>query len=66
MFIVPLYAILQDRSEDARSRVIAANNIVNALFMAGGAGRSRRCSLAAWSMPGLYLARSASLNLVVA
>ncbi len=34
LFIVPLYAILQARSEEShRSRVIAANNIVNALFM---------------------------------
>jgi len=33
-FIVPLYALIQMRSdEDSRSRVIAANNIFNALFM---------------------------------
>ena len=38
LFIVPLYAILQHRSSDEdRSRVIAANNIVNALFMTVGA-----------------------------
>lgn len=35
--IVPLYAVLQDRSERTeRSRVMAATNIVNSGFMAGG------------------------------
>jgi 1-acyl-sn-glycerol-3-phosphate acyltransferase len=34
IFIVPLYTILQERSEaKTRSRVIAANNILNAVFM---------------------------------
>jgi len=34
LFIVPLYALIQQRSEpERRSRVIAANNILNALFM---------------------------------
>jgi acyl-[acyl-carrier-protein]-phospholipid O-acyltransferase/long-chain-fatty-acid--[acyl-carrier-protein] ligase len=38
IFTVPLYAILQSRSDAAeRSRVIAGNNIVNALFMVVGA-----------------------------
>lgn len=33
-FIVPLYALIQSRSEaSVRSRIIAANNIMNALFM---------------------------------
>ena len=37
-FVVPLYAIVQSRSDEAaRARVIAANNIVNALLMAGAA-----------------------------
>ena len=37
-FIVPLYTLIQQRSEDReRSRVIAANNILNALFMVGAA-----------------------------
>ena len=37
MVIVPLYAILQDyMPRDERSRTIAANNIVNSGFMAGG------------------------------
>jgi 1-acyl-sn-glycerol-3-phosphate acyltransferase len=38
LFIVPLYALIQSRAdEDSRSRVIAANNIFNALFMVGSA-----------------------------
>ncbi len=37
-FVVPLYALIQSRSaEEVRARVIAANNIMNALFMAAGA-----------------------------
>ena len=37
-FVVPLYAIIQSRSDEAsRARIIAANNIINALFMAGAA-----------------------------
>jgi acyl-[acyl-carrier-protein]-phospholipid O-acyltransferase/long-chain-fatty-acid--[acyl-carrier-protein] ligase len=38
LFCVPLYALLQHESEPAhRARVIAANNIVNALFMTAAA-----------------------------
>ncbi|MBM3617377.1 MAG: MFS transporter [Alphaproteobacteria bacterium] len=38
IYIVPLYAIMQERSDDAhRSRIIAANNVMNALFMVGSA-----------------------------
>ncbi|MDM8541875.1 MFS transporter [Desulfococcaceae bacterium HSG9] len=38
LYIVPLYALIQLRSEAAeRSRVIAANNILNALFMTAAA-----------------------------
>lgn len=37
-YIVPLFAMVQTRSApDARSRMIAANNILNALFMVGSA-----------------------------
>ncbi len=36
-YIVPLYALIQQRSDAShRSRVIAGNNIMNALFMVGG------------------------------
>jgi acyl-[acyl-carrier-protein]-phospholipid O-acyltransferase / long-chain-fatty-acid--[acyl-carrier-protein] ligase len=38
IYIVPLYAMVQDRAEDAyRSRAIACNNIINALFMVASA-----------------------------
>ena len=38
VFSVPLYAIIQDLSpKDSRARIIAGNNIVNALFMVAGA-----------------------------
>jgi 1-acyl-sn-glycerol-3-phosphate acyltransferase len=38
LYIVPLYALIQTRSNEAtRSRVIAANNILNAAFMVGSA-----------------------------
>jgi acyl-[acyl-carrier-protein]-phospholipid O-acyltransferase / long-chain-fatty-acid--[acyl-carrier-protein] ligase len=39
IFVVPLYAIIQRRSEEAaRARIIAVGNIMNALFMAVAAG----------------------------
>ncbi len=38
MYIVPLFALIQDRAEPSRrSRVIAANNIINAAFMVASA-----------------------------
>ena len=38
-YIVPLYALIQTRSAPShRSRIIAANNILNALFMVAAAG----------------------------
>lgn len=38
LYIVPLFALIQTRSDEAsRSRVIAANNILNAAFMVGSA-----------------------------
>jgi len=41
LFSVPLYAIIQEAAPDQRSRMIAANNIMNALFMVLGAGTRR-------------------------
>lgn len=36
LFVVPLYALLQESSDESiRSRVIACNNIINAIFMVG-------------------------------
>ena len=38
IYSVPLYALMQHRSpQDQRGRVISANNIMNAIFMVGGA-----------------------------
>ncbi len=38
IFIVPLYVLIQTRSApEHRARIIAANNVLNALFMVGGA-----------------------------
>ncbi len=39
MFVVPLHANIQSRTpDDRRARVIAANNVLNALFMVAGSG----------------------------
>lgn len=56
LFIVPLYAILQARSDVGhRSQMVAANNILNALFMvASGAGAAMALKLGA-SVPGIFL-----------
>lgn len=41
LFIVPLYALIQLRTpEDRRARIIAVNNIINAIFMVAGAALS--------------------------
>ena len=56
LYIVPLYAILQARSDDAeRSRMVAANNILNALFMVGGAAIAAAMLAAGVSIPVLFL-----------
>jgi hypothetical protein len=65
-FIVPLYALIQQRSEPAhRSRVIAGNNILNAAFMVASALLSILALRAGLSIPELLLA-TALLNLAVA
>ena len=54
-FIVPLYAMLQSRSAAAhRARVIAANNIMNALFMVAGALGAAGLLGAGLSIPALF------------
>lgn len=66
-YIVPLFALIQARSEPARrSRVIAANNILNALFMVVAAALSGvLLNKFGVSIPGLLLA-TALMNAVVA
>jgi len=55
-FVVPLYAIIQNRSEEAsRARIIAANNVVNALFMAGAAAVIAGLIAAGLDTPALFL-----------
>jgi acyl-[acyl-carrier-protein]-phospholipid O-acyltransferase/long-chain-fatty-acid--[acyl-carrier-protein] ligase len=56
IFVVPLYAIIQRRSdESARARIIAAGNIVNALFMTGAALVTALLLAAGLHTPDLYL-----------
>jgi 1-acyl-sn-glycerol-3-phosphate acyltransferase len=65
-YIVPLYALVQERSEPAyRSRIIAANNILNALFMVASAGLAIGLLAAGLSIPYLFLT-TAILNAVIA
>jgi hypothetical protein len=65
-FIVPLYALLQVRSAPAhRARIIAANNILNALFMVSGALGAAALLDAGLSIPALF-GLSAVANALVA
>ncbi len=65
LFIVPLYAILQSRSVEAyRSRVIAANNIMNALFMVAGALAATAMLAANFTVPAVFLALAVLNGLV--
>jgi 1-acyl-sn-glycerol-3-phosphate acyltransferase len=65
-YIVPLYALIQTRSEKShQSRVIAANNILNALFMVVSAGVSMLLFSFGLTIPQLFLA-TALFNAVVA
>ena len=65
-FIVPLYVLIQMRgAAEERARIIAANNIMNALFMVLGAGGAAALLAAGLSMPALF-ALAAVLNALVA
>ena len=65
-YIVPLYALIQERSEPAyRSRIIAANNILNAMFMVASAGIALALLKAGLSIPQLLLV-TGIMNAVVA
>jgi 1-acyl-sn-glycerol-3-phosphate acyltransferase len=55
-YIVPLYALIQERSEPAhRSRIIAANNILNAIFMVASAGMAIGLLKAGLTIPQVFL-----------
>ena len=65
-YIVPLYAMIQERSEPThRSRIIAANNIVNALFMVASAVIAIGLLQAGLSVVDLFLV-TALMNAAVA
>lgn len=64
-YIVPLYAFIQTHAEKSRqSRVIAANNILNAMFMVVSAGFSILLFKQGFSIPQLFMA-TAALNALV-
>ena len=65
LYIVPLYALIQTRSEKShQSRVIAANNIMNALFMVASAVFSILILNQQFSISALFLS-TALLNVIV-
>jgi 1-acyl-sn-glycerol-3-phosphate acyltransferase len=65
-YIVPLYALIQSRAERShQSRIIAGNNILNALFMVGSALMAIVLLKAGFSIPQIFLV-TALLNAVVA
>lgn len=66
-FSVPLYALVQTRSVlEYRSRMIAANNILNAIFMVASAAIAAFClEILHFSLPELFL-MMAVLNALVA
>jgi 1-acyl-sn-glycerol-3-phosphate acyltransferase len=66
-YSVPLYALIQTRCAPShRARIIAANNILNALFLILAAGLSAfALSALDWSIPQLFLA-TALVNILVA
>ena len=66
LFIVPLYSFVQLRTpKDKTSRVIAANNIINALFMVGGAGVAAGLLISGFDSHEIVLL-AGMLNIVVA
>lgn len=66
IYIVPLYTILQYRSEDThKARVIASNNIVNSLFMTVAAIATILMLALKFTIPQIFLL-VAIVNLVVA
>ncbi|HXI36177.1 MAG TPA: MFS transporter, partial [Burkholderiales bacterium] len=65
-YIVPLYAFIQTRSEAShRSRIIAANNILNAVFMVVAAGLAIALFAAGLRIPQLIVV-TALMNAAVA
>ena len=66
LYSVPLYALIQSRSQPThRARIIAANNILNSFFMIVSALMALGLTSAGVGIPGLFLT-TALLNIVVA
>jgi acyl-[acyl-carrier-protein]-phospholipid O-acyltransferase/long-chain-fatty-acid--[acyl-carrier-protein] ligase len=66
MFSVPLYAIIQDQAAPTeRARMVAANNIMNALFMVIGAAATAGAAAIGWDAP-QFLRLAAVANLLIA
>jgi hypothetical protein len=65
LYSVPMYALIQLRSQPShRARIIAANNILNALFMVTSAGLAGAMLAAGLTIPQIFLVVGL-LNLVV-
>ncbi|HEY0178909.1 MAG TPA: MFS transporter [Dokdonella sp.] len=65
-YIVPLFALVQSRAERSQlARVIAGNNIVNALFLVAAAALGIGLGALGWSIPQIFLT-VAVLNALVA
>ena len=65
IYSVPLYAMIQSRSQAThRARMIAANNILNSLFMIVSSLMALGLTAMHVSIPGIYLT-TAALNVVV-
>ncbi len=65
LYSVPLYALMQSRSDpEFRSRIIAANNILNALFMVTGAVLTMLLVNLGWDIPDIFLTLAVSTAFV--
>ncbi|MEM6339153.1 MAG: acyl-[ACP]--phospholipid O-acyltransferase, partial [Pseudomonadota bacterium] len=66
IYVVPLFAVMQYYSSPAyRSRIVAANNLINSIFMAGSTGLLSFLFYLDFSIPSVILMVS-MLNMVVA
>ena len=67
VYTVPLYAIIQARSDEGmRARMVAANNVLNALFMAAGAAAAALLLALGLPLTGLFVVLALANALVAA
>lgn len=65
LYSVPLYALMQARSDESvRSRIISANNILNALFMVLGAVATMLLLQNGWNIPDILLGTALATGVV--